>query len=291
MSWQAIPLRAAAVADRTPELVDATLRRIEWWQRVATALGYQLRLPDPTPAGDGTEWTEGRRLRIDRLGDRLRPQSRHRAVVRIGPRGLPVFEVRTGPATGGRLTVTVAETGAGLLVTAEFTNPHRGGGAGERMLGVWQARHRRSVVWALRMLVGMVVLDQHQTSVVVAGAVIRDRTVLAARRSHPPALAGCWEFPGGKVVAGETAESALRRELAEELGIQAEVGPQLGPEISLDVELVLRLYRVTSDGVQPTPREHDEIRWLGADDLGSVSWLDADRKLLPVVRRELDANG
>jgi 8-oxo-dGTP diphosphatase len=54
------------------------------------------------------------------------------------------------------------------------------------------------------------------------------RQVLASRRTEPPKLAGLWEFAGGKVEPGESDEQALRRELREELALDAEVGERLG---------------------------------------------------------------
>ena len=59
---------------------------------------------------------------------------------------------------------------------------------------------------------------------VVAAALIRDRTVLAARRRRPDG----WEFPGGKVEPGEADGQALRRECSEELGVEVAVGPWRG---------------------------------------------------------------
>ena len=59
---------------------------------------------------------------------------------------------------------------------------------------------------------------------VTAAIILRDDRVLLARRSSGQKLAGFWEFPGGKVEAGETPESCLARELEEELGIGVHVG-------------------------------------------------------------------
>ena len=86
------------------------------------------------------------------------------------------------------------------------------------------------------------------------------------------------------MAAGESDKQALVRELAEELGIDAEIGEQIGPDISLDVERVLRLYRVDIDEPWMNAVEHAELRWLTADELDDVDWLDADRVLVASVR-------
>jgi 8-oxo-dGTP diphosphatase len=120
-------------------------------------------------------------------------------------------------------------------------------------------------------------------TVVVGAAIVRDGRVLAARRSAPPELAGQWEFPGGKVEAGESERAALVRECREELGVDIEPGERLA-EATIRPGLVLRLYRATLLTGEPAAlQDHDELRWLGADELDSVPWLPADRPLLPHV--------
>lgn len=116
---------------------------------------------------------------------------------------------------------------------------------------------------------------------VVGAALLRDDPprVLAAQRADPPELAGRWEFPGGKVDAGEDDPTALARELREELGIRAEVGERVGPDLDLRGTAVLRVYLArTAD--EPQALEHRALRWLTADELRDVDWLDVD---LPVV--------
>lgn len=124
---------------------------------------------------------------------------------------------------------------------------------------------------------------------VVAAAVVDDldepRVLLAARRATPASLAGRWEFPGGKVDAGETPELALHRELREELGIRVALGDEVvGPDDGvwhLTDRYVMRLWLAeVVDGVPEPLVEHDELRWLPAGQWHDVPWLDAD---VPIV--------
>jgi 8-oxo-dGTP diphosphatase len=121
-------------------------------------------------------------------------------------------------------------------------------------------------------------------TIVVGAAIARDGRVLAARRSAPAALAGGWEFPGGKVEAGESDRDALRRECQEELGVEVASGELLG-EAELPTGAMLRIYLSTLVAGEPRPlADHDELRWLAAGELDDVPWLAADRALLPAVR-------
>ncbi|SPM41304.1 ADP-ribose pyrophosphatase YjhB, NUDIX family [Mycobacterium numidiamassiliense] len=122
------------------------------------------------------------------------------------------------------------------------------------------------------------------TQIVVAGAVIRDSTVLVAQRARPPELAGRWELPGGKVAPGENERDALARELAEELGIEAgdvAVGERLGADVALNETTTLRAYRVRLIRGEPHPHDHRALRWVKAAALPDVDWVPADRAWLP----------
>jgi 8-oxo-dGTP diphosphatase len=112
---------------------------------------------------------------------------------------------------------------------------------------------------------------------VAAAAIVRHGRVLAARRTLPAALAGGWELPGGKVLAGESSAEAAAREVREELGCEIEVGRQLGGSQPLGetYELTVHLARLVSG--EPLPVEHDAVRWLGPEELSDVGWLPADR--------------
>ena len=143
----------------------------------------------------------------------------------------------------------------------------------------------------------------------VVGAALVDslaapRLLLAARRTAPAALAGMWEFPGGKVDPGETPEQALHRELAEELEVRVVLGeeveatpgvedPDHGRVWVLGSGYVLRLWLAELVDLAPpglpVPREdHDELRWLAADQLGSVPWLPADAEAVRGLKCEVE---
>ena len=114
---------------------------------------------------------------------------------------------------------------------------------------------------------------------VVGAALVHGGRVLAARRSYPPATAGRWEFPGGKVDAGETPEDALVREVAEELGCAIAVTGWLAPEVEIGDGLVLRVATATLVDGEPSHAQVSTTRCAGcgADQLEDVDWLPADR--------------
>ncbi|MBO1420123.1 NUDIX domain-containing protein [Streptomyces sp. FH025] len=120
--------------------------------------------------------------------------------------------------------------------------------------------------------------------IVVGGALIRDGRVLAARRSAPEAVAGRWEFPGGKAEPGETEAQALERELLEELGVRARALRRLPGAWAVRPGLELRFWAAELLSGEPRALEdHDELRWLGAAELDSVDWIEHDRDVLPHV--------
>lgn len=126
-------------------------------------------------------------------------------------------------------------------------------------------------------------------TVVVAAAIERDGRYLVARRTRPADVAGLWEFPGGKVEAGETDEQALVREIREELGVEIAVGRRVAGEWPLRDHLVLHLYRATIDrDGEPQPLEqHDRVRWVILEDFDSVDWLPSDLDAVRALREAL----
>lgn len=119
---------------------------------------------------------------------------------------------------------------------------------------------------------------------VVGAVLVRDGTVLAAQRGPGMALAGHWEFPGGKIEAGESPQEALGRELREELSCTATIGDRVETtSYEYDFGIVtLTTYFATLDAGEPQATEHAELRWIPVADLHSVEWAPAD---IPAVER------
>lgn len=117
----------------------------------------------------------------------------------------------------------------------------------------------------------------------VAAAIIeKQNTVLAARRKPGSHQAGFWEFPGGKIEAGETPQQCLERELFEEFGIQSRIGCKVGENTHHyeDKSICLMAYIAQHTGGDFELRDHDQISWLTIDKLDSVDWAPAD---IPLV--------
>jgi 8-oxo-dGTP diphosphatase len=131
-------------------------------------------------------------------------------------------------------------------------------------------------------------MDQLVVGALITDDLQRPSRVLAARRTGPPALAGRWEFPGGKVELGESAEAALHRELAEELGVSVHLGAELqapgAVSWPLTRGLVMRTWWcVLAGGAPHAGPDHDDLRWVSAGDIEELDWLDPDRPIVELV--------
>ncbi|WP_308426355.1 (deoxy)nucleoside triphosphate pyrophosphohydrolase [Nakamurella endophytica] len=294
------PLRCAVIVPAPQVAVHRALRRADVWIRGLRAVG--LRVQGEADAGI----SDGAAVRALRTGDRwlLRPDARRGPRTaefgvaawtpegqpggpgRPAPSPLPVVDVRFG-VVRARVTPRTAATGAGTLTTLDVRV------AGSDLLA---PVGRRRVLAFGQLLLGVVTVTAREPEVVVAGAVVRDDRVLVARRRRPPALAGLWEMPGGRVEPGEDEADALARELREELGVTVAVRERLDPpSIDLGDGLRLRPFLVDLVAGTPAPAEadpaHDEVRWAGAAELAGLPFLPGDAPMVDAVRRLLERRG
>ena len=124
-----------------------------------------------------------------------------------------------------------------------------------------------------------------------AALVDRDGRILVAQRPAGKHLAGTWEFPGGKVEPGEAPESALVRELQEELGIDTHescLAPCGFASHSYDdFHLVLLLFAIRKWTGTPHGRDGQAVKWVRPADLFSLDMPPADRPLLGLIQAVL----
>ena len=121
----------------------------------------------------------------------------------------------------------------------------------------------------------------------VVCAVIRDQEgrFLVCKRAEGKALAGSWEFPGGKVESGEDFQSALQREIMEELVCEIEVGEELSAVEHHYPEYSIRLlpFICSINRGEPTALEHAEIMWATPEQCRLLHWAPADVPIWAVL--------
>ena len=125
---------------------------------------------------------------------------------------------------------------------------------------------------------------------VVAAVFHEGRKVFVTQRGYGE-FKGRWEFPGGKIEVGESAETALRREIHEELSSDLTIECSLGsvsyayPTFSLTMEVFL----VHLENGALTLNEAEDAKWVDVEDLPSVDFLPPDRMILPAISSALSA--
>lgn len=146
-----------------------------------------------------------------------------------------------------------------------------------------------------------------QPRLVVAAAIVdslsRPTALLCAARSYPPALAGRFELPGGKVEPGEDPRAALDRELAEEIELRVRCGeelvapphlavapPGLAPAWPIVAGLRMRVWLAEADPAGQRARagaDHEELRWVPLASLLDLPWLEADIPIVEALQAHL----
>ncbi len=118
---------------------------------------------------------------------------------------------------------------------------------------------------------------------VAAALIVRGGEVLICQRRPGQPMALLWEFPGGKIEAGESPEQALARELEEELGIRAVIGPlvtRIRHNYRHGGAVDLQFFAVHEFAGELDNRIFQQLRWVKLEDLPSYDFLAADRELI-----------
>lgn len=121
---------------------------------------------------------------------------------------------------------------------------------------------------------------------VVAAVIMEGGRLFATQRGYGE-FKDYWEFPGGKVEAGETPEEALRREIREELDTEVDVGRRLAtveydyPQFHLTLHCFMCLVKEGSLRL----KEHEAALWVEPARAGELDWLPADRQLVPILEQ------
>ena len=122
---------------------------------------------------------------------------------------------------------------------------------------------------------------------VVAAIIRKEGRIFATQRGHGE-FKDWWEFPGGKIEAGETPEEALKREIREELSTEIKVDVFLCtveydyPQFHLKMHCFL--CSLLTEALHLN--EHEAARWLRKDELESVKWLPADLEIIGLIKDE-----
>lgn len=131
--------------------------------------------------------------------------------------------------------------------------------------------------------------DMQRKTVEVAAAIIRDgNKILATQRGYGE-FKDFWEFPGGKIEKGETAEEALIREVSEELDMNVNIESFLAT-VEYDYpsfHLKMQCFMCTPGSGGMKLKEHESAKWLHTENLQSVRWLPADLQLMPVIEKTI----
>ncbi|MGK7901462.1 MAG: 8-oxo-dGTP diphosphatase MutT [Hormoscilla sp.] len=124
-------------------------------------------------------------------------------------------------------------------------------------------------------------------SIGVAAIWNADGQILIDRRRQSGTMGGLWEFPGGKLEAGETFPECIKREILEELAIEIEVGDRL---ITIDhsysdFRVTLNVYHCRHISGVPQTIECDEVRWVTLDEIDQFTFPEANLQIIDALRK------
>jgi 8-oxo-dGTP diphosphatase len=123
---------------------------------------------------------------------------------------------------------------------------------------------------------------------VAAGILQQDGQILICQRKHTGAFPLQWEFPGGKVEVGEEARACVKRELQEELAIEADIGAEVSAfeyTYPNGFQVSLVFFRVSGYTGKMANQAFEQIRWVDPMELPNYDFLEADRALVARIAR------
>lgn len=123
---------------------------------------------------------------------------------------------------------------------------------------------------------------------VTAAVIINHGRIFAAERGYGSHRG--WEFPGGKIKENETAEACLKREILEELSAEIETDEflmRLEHDYD-DFHLSMDVFLCHISSGRLILREHKQAGWFSPEELDDIAWLEADRKIIPVLKKRLN---
>ena len=131
--------------------------------------------------------------------------------------------------------------------------------------------------------------DELKTVIVTAAVILEEKRVLVTQRNEASHYGLFWEFPGGKIKEGEEPRQALRRELQEELGIDAAVGTIFDAVFYVYPEypVLLLFYFCRVERGVPRPLGCRDLRWVSSDEIEKLTMLPADAPVLERLKNHL----
>jgi len=124
----------------------------------------------------------------------------------------------------------------------------------------------------------------------VVGAIIENEKneIFCALRSPEMSLPNYWEFPGGKIEAGETPQQALAREIEEEFNCTIRVGEKVEDTTYEYEKVIVRLetYKAKLEDGQPTALEHADTKWVTRNEIAQLNFAPADIPAVEKIARE-----
>jgi 8-oxo-dGTP diphosphatase len=120
---------------------------------------------------------------------------------------------------------------------------------------------------------------------VTAAIIEKDGKILIARRNKNDPLKGKWEFPGGRLEPGESLEECLKRELREELGIDAQIGEFVGSNTHRyeHISIELLAFRVKEYAGELHPTDHEEVKWVALSEFHKYDFPEADKPIIETL--------